>query len=296
LLGKVKSKKLYYSTAQARNMKVVAGPSSPLLARRISDILDAKLAQTTFKNFPDGELYVRIEDVDVDEHMVVVQSITSSDDLAYLLLILEALSDTEITAVIPYMGYARQDKRFKEGEAISIRAVARLIESYATKVVSVNVHSGKAASYFKKLVEVDAMPLIGEHFRNQDVVMVSPDIGSYERVKIAAKAASCEFDYMEKRRLDAERVEIKPKSLNVEGKKVVLVDDIISTGGTMVEAAKTLEKAMSIEAACVHAVLAGYALNRLYAAGISKVIATDTIERAVSEISVAGLIAEKLLE
>jgi ribose-phosphate pyrophosphokinase len=275
-------------------MRVVAGPSSPLLARKISELLNVELAQTKFKIFPDGELYVRIGGV---KEAVVVQSINSSDDLIYLVLMLDALRDAKVTAVIPYLGYARQDRRFEEGEAVSIRAVARLIESYADRVISVNVHSREAAKYFSRLVEVDAMPILGRYFEDQNVVMISPDIGSYKRVKVAAKAAGCEFDCMEKERVDAERVKIKPKRVDVKGKRVVLVDDIISTGGTMVEAAKiVLESgAESVEAACVHAVLAGYALNKLYAAGISRVVATDTIEKAVSKISVAELIASVLI-
>ncbi|HID43347.1 MAG TPA: ribose-phosphate diphosphokinase, partial [Archaeoglobaceae archaeon] len=163
-------------------------------------------------------------------------------------------------------------------------------------VVSVNIHSKEAARHFKKLEEIDAMPLIGKYYKNQDIVMISPDFGSYERVKIAAKSAGCEFDYMEKTRIDAEMVEIRPKNINAEGRKVVLVDDIISTGGTMVEAAKTLEDAVTVEAACLHAVLAGYSLNRLYSAGISKIIATDTVEKCVSQISVAGLIADRITD
>ncbi len=271
-------------------MKVVAGTSSPLLAKRVADELETRLAKTTFKQFPDGEIYVRVES-EVDDEVVVVQSITSSDDLITLMLLFDALEKSTITAVIPYMGYARQDKRFYEGEAISIRAVARFIESYADRVISVNVHSRNAAGYFRKLEEVDAMKLIGKYYKEQDVVMVSPDFGSLERVKRAAKAAECEFDYLEKRRIDAEHVEISPKNIDVEGRSVVIVDDIISTGGTVVEAARLL-KASSIEAACVHAVLACNALNKLYAAGISRVVATDTIERAVSNISVAKLIAK----
>lgn len=270
-------------------MRIVAGTSSPLLAKRIADELGIKLAKATFKRFPDGELYVRVEDIDGEA--VIVQSITSSDDLVYLMLLFDALESCNITAVIPYMGYARQDKRFFDGEAISIRAVARLIESYAERVISVNLHSREAASYFKKLEEVDAMGLIGEHYKGQDVVMISPDLGSLERVRRAAEEAGCEYDYLEKRRIDAEHVEVSPKSLSVEGKRVVIVDDIISTGGTIVEAAKILN-ASSVEAACVHAVLASNALNKLYSAGVSRVIATDTIERAVSRISVAKLIAE----
>ncbi len=272
-------------------MKVVAGPSSPLLARRVANLLNVQLLNATFRRFPDGELYVRIDGL--EDETVIVQSINSSDDLVYLLLMLDAASNTEITAVIPYMGYARQDRAFKEGEAVSIRAVAKLIETYADKVISVNLHSREAASHFKKLVEIDAMPLVGKHFAGRDVVMVSPDEGSYERVKVAAKAAGCSFDYMEKRRVDADKVEISPKEVDVSGKEVVIVDDIISTGSTVIEAAKMLEScgASRVRAACVHAVLAGHALNRLFSSGIQEVIATDTVERQVSVISVAGEIA-----
>jgi ribose-phosphate pyrophosphokinase len=273
-------------------MEIVAGPSSPLLAKRIAERLKVKLAQTIFKRFPDGELYVRIE---CGDDVAVVQSINSNDDLVFLMLMLDALDGKNVTAVIPYMGYARQDRRFKEGEAISIRAVAKMVEGYAGRVISVNVHSREAAKHFRKLDEVDAMPLLGKHFENQDVVMISPDVGSYERVKLAAKTAGCEFDYMEKRRIDAERVEIKPKTLDVRGRRVVLVDDIISTGGTIIEAAKMLlGDAKIIEAACIHAVLSDYALNKLYSAGISRIVATDTVEACVSEISVAELIADSL--
>ncbi len=275
-------------------MKVVAGPSSPILAKKIAERLGVELAKTTFKRFPDGELYVRIEDA-VDR-AVVVQSINSNDDLVALMLMFDALEGSEIFAVIPYMGYARQDRRFKDGEAISIRAVARLIEGYASGVVTVNIHSREAAKHFKKLIEVDAMPAIGRFYAGRDVVMVSPDLGSYDRVRVCAEHAGCDFDYLEKRRIDAETVEIKPKSLDVRGRDVVIVDDIISTGGTIVEATKILldSGAKSVECACVHAVLAENALNKLYSAGIRRVVATDTVEKPVSVISVADDIVEAL--
>ena len=275
-------------------MKVVAGNASPMLALRIAKTLNLRLAKTTFKKFPDGEIYVKVGDF--DDTNVVVQSLNCNEDVISLMLLFDALNDTEVVAVVPYMGYARQDKAFEDGEAISIRAIARLLESYASKVVTVNIHSKDAASHFSKLIDLDAMPIIGNYFKEQDVVMLSPDFGSYERVKVAAKAANCEFDYLEKRRIDAETVEIAPKNLDVEGKDVLIVDDIISTGGTIVEATKILLKngAKSVKAACVHAVLANYALNKLYNAGITEVIATDTVERVVSKISVAGLIADRL--
>ena len=275
-------------------MKVVAGNASPMLALRIAKTLNLRLAKTTFKKFPDGEIYVKVEDF--DDTNVVVQSLNCNENVVSLMLLFDALNDTEVVAVVPYMGYARQDKAFEDGEAISIRAIARLLESYASKVVTVNIHSKDAASYFSKLIDLDAMPIIGNYFKEQDVVMLSPDFGSYERVKVAAKAANCEFDYLEKRRIDAETVEIAPKNLDVEGKDVVIVDDIISTGGTIVEATKILLKngAKSVKAACVHAVLANYALNKLYNAGVTEVIATDTVERVISKISVAELISSEL--
>jgi ribose-phosphate pyrophosphokinase len=275
-------------------MKVVAGKSSPLLAKRIAEKLGCELAKTTYKVFPDGELYVRVEGV--EDETVVVQSINSNEDLVQLMLIFDAVANTDITAVIPYMGYARQDRAFNEGEAVSIRAVAKLIESYADRVITVNIHSEKAKSHFKKLVDVDAMPLIGEYYKGKEVVMVSPDLGSLNRVKVASSYAGCEFDYLEKRRISAEKVEIKPKSLDVKGRDVVIVDDIISTGGTIVEATKVLKNlgAKSVECACIHAVLAGDALNRLFNAGVKRVIATDTIEKSISAISVADAIVSAL--
>jgi len=279
-------------------MHVIAGPSSPVLAERIANDLGVNLAKVVYKRFPDGELYVKLDDI-VDR-AVIVQSIRSSDDIVYLMLLFDALGlDREkVTAVVPYMGYARQDRAFNEGEAVSIRAIAEFLETHADRVISVNLHSREAASHFKNLVEIDAMPIIGEHYRGKNVVMISPDEGSLDRVKVAAGIAGCEYDYLEKVRIDAETVEIQPKNVDVEERKVVIVDDIISTGGTIAKAAETMKAngAKSVEAACVHAVLAANALNKLYSHGVRKVVATDTVEQPVSVLSVSKAIAEKLRE
>jgi len=272
-------------------MKLVIGPASPLLGKRIAEKCGLEIAETVYKKFPDGELYARV--IGRDERFVVVQSLNSNEDLVYLMLIFDAISDSDIIAVIPYMGYARQDKAFLDGEAVSIRAVAKMIESYADTVITVNIHSKEAAGHFKKLIDLDAMRVIGDYYKGRDIVMISPDLGSLERVKRAAEFAGCEFDYLEKKRIDAETVIVTPKKIDVSGRDVVIVDDIISTGGTVIEAAKQLS-CRSIEAACVHAVLASNALNKLYNAGISKVIATDTIEKAVSILTVSDLISEEI--
>ncbi|MBO8180395.1 MAG: ribose-phosphate diphosphokinase [Archaeoglobus sp.] len=268
-------------------MKIIPCPSSPLLARRIAEVSGLDVGSAVFRRFPDGELYVRVQ----EKEGVVVGSINSNDDLISLIFALDVLDKAK--AVVPYMGYARQDKVFQEGEAVSIKILAEILESKAEEVITVNIHSREAASHFKNLKNLDAMPLIGKHFAEKDVVMISPDKGSLERVKTAAKRAACEWDYMEKRRIDATTVEITPKSIDVEGKDVVIVDDIISTGGTVAEAAKILYSlgAKSVSAACVHAVLADNAAIKLFNAGIKDIIATDTVECAFSRMSVAELIA-----
>jgi ribose-phosphate pyrophosphokinase len=271
-------------------MKIIPCPSSPLLARRIAETAGMEIGEAIFKKFPDGELYVRV----MEKEGIVVGSINSNDDLVALIFALDVLDKAK--AVVPYMGYARQDKVFKEGEAVSIKIVAEMLESRVDEVVTVNIHSSDAASHFRKLKNLDAMPLVGEYFAEKDVVMISPDKGSMERVKTAAKHAGCEWDYMEKHRIDATTVEITPRTIDVEGRDVVIVDDIISTGGTVAEAARILYGlgAKSVSAACVHAVLAENAAIKLFNAGIKDIIATDTIERAFSRISVAELIAKNI--
>jgi ribose-phosphate pyrophosphokinase len=275
-------------------MKVLCGPASPSLGKKLSSFLGAELLQCEFKRFPDGEVYVRIDEV--DEPVTVVQSVCSAEDFIFLTLILDALEGVDKIVVVPYFGYARQDRKFKEGESISIRALARAIESDAEKIVSVNIHSQMAKNHFRRLIEVDAMPVIGENFKEDDIVMISPDMGSLKRVEIAAKYAGCDFDYLEKKRIDADRVEISPKEINVENRRVLIVDDIISTGGTIVEASRVLKSfgAKRVEAVCVHAVFANFALNKLYNAGVEEVTSTDTVEKITSRISVAEEIAEKI--
>ncbi len=272
-------------------MKIIPCPSSPLLSRRIAEITGLEMGKVTFKKFPDGELYVRVEDT---EEGIIVGSIRSSDDIIAIALLLDAIERAKV--VVPYMGYARQDRAFNEGEAVSIRVIAEILERKAEEVITVNIHSKQAASHFKKLRDLDAMPRIGEHFANREIIMISPDKGSRERVKIAAEHANCDWDYMEKRRIDATTVEITPKSLDVENRDVVIADDIISTGGTMVEATKRLYElgARSVSAACVHAVLADYAAIKLFNSGIKDILATDSIECAFSRISVAELIADNV--
>ncbi|MEM2086057.1 MAG: ribose-phosphate diphosphokinase [Archaeoglobaceae archaeon] len=276
-------------------MDLVICPSSPLLGKKISESLGIKIANVQYKRFPDGELYVRVESNE-NSHLII-GSLVSAEDVILMDLLFDALKG-EVLPIIPYMGYARQDREFLHGEAVSIRAIAKIIEERADIVITVNIHSNKAKESFKKLIDLDAMPLIGEYFREKEIIMVSPDKGSAERVKVAAKVANCDWDWLEKKRIDAQTVEIAPKNIDVEGKNVLIVDDIISTGGTVIEATKRLYElgAKKVESACVHAVLAEFAAVKLFSAGIAEITATDTIEKIFSKISVAEILSQKIRE
>ncbi|MDI9610740.1 MAG: ribose-phosphate diphosphokinase [Archaeoglobales archaeon] len=276
-------------------MDLVICPSSPLLGKKISESLGIKIANVQYKRFPDGELYVRVESNE-NSHLII-GSLVSAEDVILMDLLFDALKG-EVLPIIPYMGYARQDREFLHGEAVSIRAIAKIIEERADIVITVNIHSNKAKESFKKLIDLDAMPLIGDYFREKEIIMVSPDKGSAERVKVAAKVANCDWDWLEKKRIDAQTVEIAPKNIDVEGKNVLIVDDIISTGGTVIEATKRLYElgAKKVESACVHAVLAEFAAVKLFSAGIAEITATDTIEKIFSKISVAEILSQKIRE
>lgn len=287
-------------------MKVIAGSASELLAGRLAKVLGCTLIKPERRRFPDSETYLRIPEEVKGEHVIVVQSTSSpaNDNLIELSLLLSAAKDLgagRVTAVVPYFGYARQDKRFKPGEAISVRTVCKIIESAgADDLFTVDIHEDEVIKNFAiPAYNLSAMPLIGRYLAKLNLhapVVLGADRGSLVRARRAAAEISATYDYLEKTRLTPTEVATKTKHLNVAARDIVIVDDIISTGGTVVEAAKILkkQKARKVYAACTHPVLVGKALRRILAAGVKKVIATDTIEHKTSVISVAPLIAEAI--
>ena len=289
-------------------MKVISGQSSQALAGGIAKELGqeqkASLCLCEFKRFPDGELYTRVMDEIKGEDVTIVQSIVKDSDLICLLQLIDAVEGeaNQVKIVIPYLGYARQDKKFKPGEAISARAIARSLSviSVVDKIYMVNVHDKGILKYFDvDTEELDASPLIGDYVAEkgiEPIVIIGPDEGATELAEVVALTGGLDYDVLEKRRISEEEVEIKPKKLSVEGKNVVIVDDIISTGGTISEATSILKarKANEIYVACVHGVFAQNAAIRLYRSGVKNIITTDTIESIFSEISVAKMIAEKI--
>jgi ribose-phosphate pyrophosphokinase len=284
-------------------MKIIPGISSQILATRIAAELGVEACLCEFKKFPDGELYTRVVDGIKDEEVIIVQSLMADTGLISLLQLIDAVEEAHKTSVvIPYLGYARQDKRFKPGEAISSRAIARGISfaGIVDKIYVVNVHNRAVLEYFDvEAKNLDAAPLIGEYIAKKGIVqpvIIGPDEGARELVKAVAAPHGFDYDVLEKKRISGDEVVIKPKELSVEGKNVVIVDDIISTGGTIAEAASMIKarEANEIYVACIHGLFVQNAPLRIRTVGVKEIIATDTIESVFSEISVAKMIAEEL--
>ncbi len=227
-----------------------------------------------------------------------------NENLIELFLLLDAAKDLgarRVTAAVPYLSYARQDKRFKPGEVISVRTMCKLIErAGADDFLTVDVHEDEIMRNFSiPAYNLTAMPLLGRYFTKlklHDPAILGADQGSLERARRVAAELMADYDYLQKRRVTPKKVVISPKRLDIAKRDVVLVDDIISTGGTVIEAAKILRRqhARKIYAACTHPVLAGNALRKILGAGVRAVIATDTIEHRTSVVSAAPAIVDAI--
>lgn len=280
-------------------MLIIGGPSSQLLAKRTASCLGMSPVVSEFSRFPDNEQYMRILSDVSGEDVVLIQSTTTDGDFFSLLQMIDACSEAKsVTCVIPYMGYARQDKRFKAGEPISARAAAKAV--CCDRIFTVNIHEKSILDYFSCPAEdLDASFLIGQYVSGLDLnnpILIAPDRGVEEMVRKTARGLNIDCDVFDKTRLSGSSVVIKEKALNVSGRDVVMIDDMIATGGTMVEAINLLLAggAERVYIGCVHPVLAGNAVPRLFNAGASGIFATDTIEKEQSCISVASLISDNL--
>ncbi|HVL88155.1 MAG TPA: ribose-phosphate diphosphokinase [Candidatus Thermoplasmatota archaeon] len=282
-------------------MLVVSGPQNPVLSKRLADQLGVPLARVETKRFPDGEAYARLTTPVRGQDVVVVQSTVSDGALVELLLIQDACRRSNarsVTTVIPYLGYARQDRVFVDGEAVSAEVVARIIERSTDRVLLVDPHRPAISHMFHVPCRaVTAVPAICDHLRNLGVeVVLAPDAGAAERAHEAAMFLKAKSDHLEKKRLTSTEVVMMPKEMAVDGRTVVILDDIISTGGTMVKAAGELKRqgAKKVVAACTHGLFIQDALPKLLSSGVDEVVATDTIEGQASLVSVASVVAKAL--
>lgn len=262
---------------------VVAGSASQPFATALAQALGAERAATEVKRFPDSEGYVRIAVPVKGRDVLVVQSTAPDANLVELLLWQDAARESgarSITTVIPYFAYARQDRAFQDGEAVSSRAVARAIATGCDQVVTVDPHKPDLLSHFGgKAVGVSAVPQLAQELGRWGVDLVlAPDKGARERADAAARLLKVPADHLEKTRISSTEVRMAAKSLDVRGKRVAIVDDLIASGGTMVTAAQQLKAqgATAVYAACTHGLFTGNALPRLLAGGLDRVLCTDT--------------------
>ncbi|AGB30025.1 ribose-phosphate pyrophosphokinase [Natrinema pellirubrum DSM 15624] len=284
---------------------IVSGSTSQALAAALARELEEPLAAVEYDRFPDGELLAAapgVAEADPDR-AVIVASTVSSDAHLELLQLQDAVREAgveEVVTVLPYMGYGRQDAAFEPGHPVSARAVARAISTGTDRVLTVNPHETAVCEFFEPTATaVDAAGRLADPLPDDltEPVFLSPDAGAIELAETTRDAyGTGETDYFEKTRHSGTEVEISPSDVDVAGRDVVVVDDIIATGSTMSEAVSVLcdRDAGRLFVTCVHPLLARDAVTKLSRAGVEAIYGTDTIERGVDTVSVAPALAEHL--
>jgi ribose-phosphate pyrophosphokinase len=279
-------------------MKVAGTQRSQILASRIAETLGADLLSIRYTRFPDGEHYLQTSPL--DDQTVIVGSVVDSDTLIQLLLLIDACSRSENILVLPYMGYARQDKQFREGEPISARAVAGALGRGVDRVITVQIHDPAVLVHFGLPAEnITPAREIAAYLSSsgyRDPLILAPDEGALGFASAIAREGSWDCDHLEKTRISGEEVIMEPKSLRVSSRTVVIVDDIISTGGTLATATRMLrtQGAADVHATCVHGIFTGGAYSYLLNSGITDLAASDTIESGYTRYSIAASIAKAI--
>ena len=273
-------------------IKILAGNVSVKLAEQICQQLDLQLGKIEVGKFSDGETSVNIKETVRGCDVFVVQSTCSpvNDNLMELLVIIDALkraSAGRITAVIPYFGYARQDRKARARDPISAKLVADILQTAgANRVLTMDLHSSQLQGFFNVPVDnLMGMPLLAKYFKkqgldkNDDFIVVSPDVGSVARSRAMASKFNAPLAIIDKRRPKANVMEVMNIIGDVKGKTCLMFDDMIDTAGTITQGAQALADngAKEIIACCTHAVLSGPAIQRLQDSPLSKVVVLDTI-------------------
>ena len=285
---------------------VIAGSASKDLGKRIARRLKAPYVEAKTRVFPDGESKITFGRIPKNSVVLVVQSTYPPVDtnlLQALSIISQARNmSSKIYAVIPYMGYARQDRQFLSGEVVTMAIVARMLQTAgAKKIVAVDIHSKIALNHFKIPKEnVSAIPELAKYFKKmklKNALVVSPDMGGSLRAKKFAALLNIDFIALKKsRNRKTGKVLVQSSKVDVSGKDLILVDDIISTGGSIVKAAQFLkrQKCKRVFVACTHGLFVGNAEKRIKKAGVSRIISTNTIPRNTSKVDVSGVIVDSI--
>jgi len=288
-------------------LSVIAGKSSEDVAKKLSKKIKANIIKTEIRVFADGESKITLNGKISKKKSVVVQSIYPPVDtnLIQALSLISKAKETssEVIAVIPYMGYARQDREFLPGEIITMKVLGKLFKGAgASKIIAVDIHSMVGFKHFTiKTKNVSAIPELVRYVKKlslKNPLVVSPDQGGKERAKEFAKELGSEYIALEKKRdRKTGKVQIKTKNLDeVANRDLILVDDMISTGGSIVKATQFLkkQKCKKVYVACTHALLMNNAEKRIRKAGVTKIISANTIPGKTSIVDISNTIAKAI--
>ena len=288
-------------------ISVIAGNSSEEISKKLAKKLKANLVKTEVKVFPDGESKITLKGTLTKGKIIVVQSIyppVDSNLFQALSLISKAKEySSEVLVVVPYLGYARQDREFLPGEIISMKVLARLfLGAGASKIIIVDIHSKIGLKHFKiKSENITAIPDLVRYFKKMDLknpLVISPDQGGKQRAKEFADEYKSDFIALKKQRdRKTGKVQIKNDNLEeVSGRDLILVDDMISTGGSIVKATEFLkkQKCKRVFVACTHALLINDAEKKIRKAGVTKIISANTIPGKTSLVDVSNTIAKAI--
>ncbi len=296
-------------------MKLLSGNSNKPLSKNIAKYLKSKLVNSSIRNFSDGEIYVEINENIRGNSIFLIQSISSpaNDNLMELLLCIDALkrsSAKNITAVIPYFGYARQDRKVAPRTSISAKLVSNLItKAGADRVVTVDLHAGQIQGFFDIPVDnLFATPIFARHvkkkIKSKSLICVAPDVGGTERARALGKILNVGLAIVDKRRPKPGQSQVMNIVGDVKGKTCIIVDDIIDSGGTIVNAAKALKDrgAKEVYVYITHGVLSGEAVKKIKKSVIKNLVITDTIDnmnrvkgaKNIEVLSISSLMGEAI--
>ncbi len=281
-------------------MIIVPASSSLGLAAKVAKEMGATLADVERKRFPDGEMYVRILTDTKGAEVAVIGNTRSDADFVELLFLLNAAREagaSHVTAVLPYFGYSRQHMVYKPGEPVSSKVMTRAIENFSDRIICVEMHDEETIGFASHpLDNLSVIRTSSEYFRNMKIdLILSPDDGGYGRAKKMAEILSIPAYYINKKRIDAKTVEMHLPEIDFSGKSILIVDDIISTGGTIIKAVKLLKDngASRISVSAVHGVFAKDS-DKIIEPLVDLLAVSDTIDGDHSLISVAGDISRAL--